>query len=93
MAFRGRKSAATIMPFPEYAGSDRDPLETPAHFAPEERKLWDRITDEIDINSTAAEAILITALEAHARARACREQIKKDGLLIRTRHGSMAPLA
>jgi P27 family predicted phage terminase small subunit len=87
MAYRGRKSAAKLLPFP---GQHLEPLEAPAHLGLEERKLWDHITTEVNINSTTAAAVLETALDAHARARQCKEQIKKDGLMVRGQKGRYA---
>jgi P27 family predicted phage terminase small subunit len=89
MAQRGRKSAAKILQFAPRHDVE-DIATAPAHFCLEDRKLWDRLASEYDIRDNAASAILEIAVASHARARACRIQITKDGLMIEGPNGAKA---
>ena len=59
------------------------PKPAPKHLQSSERKLWDSITANYVIDDDAALELLMTALEARARMRRCREQIDKDGEVVR----------
>lgn len=71
-------NVAPIMPPPA-------PKRAPKHLEPPERELWRSITDAYVIDDDAAIEMLVTALEARARARRCREAIDRDGETIRDR--------
>ncbi len=90
MAQRGRKSASKIVPFPSRQHIVENIALAPSHFSPEDKKLFDRLATEYDIRDHAAAAILEIAVSSHARARVCREAIKKDGLTVEGPNGIKA---
>jgi P27 family predicted phage terminase small subunit len=88
---RGRKNItklALVSPNPTYRPT---PPEVPSHLGKPERDLWKHYTEEHDFSTTASVSLLTTALEAHLRARECREQIKKDGLIYKNEKGVLKP--
>ena len=54
----------------------------PKHLAGPEADLWRTLVDDYAITDSGGLAVLLAALEAHSRARTCREQIDRDGLLV-----------
>src|SRR5262245_3855667 len=54
-------------------------LPAPGHLAAIERGMWNDLTAEYRFDDAASKALLTTALEAHQRARQCREAIDRDG--------------
>ena len=63
----------------------------PKHLDAEERKLWTRITSENTFSDGASLALLTAALEAHQRARQCREIIDKQGAVVTDRFSQVRP--
>jgi hypothetical protein len=62
----------------------------PDHFEKPERMLWKKIVETYSFNDDAAAlSLLITALEAKARARRCRERIDRDGEVTADRFGQL----
>ena len=61
----------------------------PQELAQPERQLWESITAQHAFSDAASLSLLRTALEAHARARLCREAIAKDGMTHRDRFGQV----
>jgi P27 family predicted phage terminase small subunit len=59
--------------------TERRASAAPTHLDAEERRLWQRIIAENSFADGASLAILTAALEAHARARQCRQIIDRDG--------------
>jgi hypothetical protein len=69
-----------------------DAAATPKHFAAPEAKLWRDLVHEYAFDDDpAALALLRTALEAHGRARQCRETIDKVGITTTDRFGQIRP--
>ena len=62
-------------------------LSAPSHLERQEKALWRDLTTAHDFEDTASLALLRTALEAHQRARRCREQIDAAGETILDRFG------
>lgn len=56
-----------------------------------EQKLWKEIITTYRFDDAAALTMLRTALEAHQRARRCRERIDADGEAIVDRWGQLKP--
>lgn len=79
----------TTIPFP---ASGRGPLAKlpppPRHLEKPERELWKKIVLQRDFAEDAPRAVLGSALDAHARARRCREIISRDGEVISDRFGA-----
>lgn len=63
----------------------------PDSLAGEEAALWTSIVSEHVFDAAAPLAILQAALEARGRARACREQINRDGLTVVDRFQQQKP--
>jgi phage terminase small subunit len=63
----------------------------PAHLEKPEQKLWGDLTAEFTFTDAASTAMLTTALEAHMRARRCREKIDADGEAVTDRFGQVKP--
>jgi hypothetical protein len=63
----------------------------PSHLQEPEKSLFRQIMSEFQIDDSGSVQLLIVACEAHARARACREQIDAAGLVIRDRFGISQP--
>jgi P27 family predicted phage terminase small subunit len=96
MKQRGRLSAAQqtldlVHPRPpgERARLAFDPPQPPPHLGKPERQIWDDIFKDYELESRASVAVLATALEAHQRARECREIILRDGPTVTGRDGQL----
>jgi Phage terminase, small subunit len=63
----------------------------PPHFAEPEKLLFRQIVSEFVIADAGSEQLLITACEAHARARLCREAVDRDGMMVVDRFGVKQP--
>jgi hypothetical protein len=63
----------------------------PPHLEAPERKLWMAITRENHFESEAALALLRSTLEAHQRARTCRETVDREGPIYRDRFNQPKP--
>jgi P27 family predicted phage terminase small subunit len=61
------------------------PPKPPSHLKTAERAMWRDLTSEHEFTDAASLALLRVALEAHGRARECRETIEKDGQTFRDR--------
>ena len=57
-------------------------IKAPKHLASPEADLWKTLIDDYGISDSGGQAILLAELEAHSRARMCRELIDRDGLLV-----------
>lgn len=84
MAQRGRKSRAAL----ELIGRQweghhpqpaSDPPDPPGHLGEPERRIWTDVFGDYSLATDASIAVLTTALEAHQRARECREAILRHG--------------
>ncbi len=73
---------------PRPGGTDSPP---PAHLEPVEQAMWLAFLAGHTFDDAASLAMLRTALEAHQRARRCREQIDRDGEAIKDRFGQLKP--
>jgi|tagenome__1003787_1003787.scaffolds.fasta_scaffold20536921_2 P27 family predicted phage terminase small subunit len=89
MAYKGRKSASKVLPFPSRPQLIEN-IRAPSYLAPEEQKLYDRIASDYDIRSNSAAVILEIACQNHARARNCRDVLKKEGLTVAGPNGVKA---
>jgi P27 family predicted phage terminase small subunit len=92
MGTRGRKSRAelSVVPFQTEAirpHTDVDPPSPPDHLGKPERQIWRGIFRDYGLSADVATAVLASALEAHQRARECREAIDRDGMTIIGRDG------
>jgi P27 family predicted phage terminase small subunit len=92
MAQRGRKSHASlaVVPIePAVMPTEREfpPPESPEYLGEPERQIWRDVFHDFDLSTRAAIAVLITSLEAHQRARECRETIAREGLTVVGRDG------
>ena len=67
------------------------PPSAPAHLEQQERKLWRDFMAANDFSDAPALAMLRTALEAHQRARRCREAIDAAGEAVTDRFGQLKP--
>ena len=63
----------------------------PKHLAVPERRLWTAILRENLLDSEAALSILRSTLEAHQRARTCRETVDLEGAIYRDRFDQPKP--
>ncbi len=63
----------------------------PKHLEPPERELWRGLLATFRLEDVASLSLLTTALEAHQRARRCREQVDRDGEAVRDRFGQVKP--
>jgi hypothetical protein len=66
-------------------------LPPPPHLEDVEKKLWSDLTDIHCFDDAASVALLRTTLEAHQRARRCREKIDADGETILDRFDQVKP--
>jgi P27 family predicted phage terminase small subunit len=92
MVQRGRKSAAALAVVPLKSETFRphpqfDPPQPPPHLGEPERLIWGGIVRDFELATEASTAVLITALEAHMRARECREIIAREGMTVAGRDG------
>lgn len=67
------------------------PVEAPAHLERQEKRMWRDITAANRFEDPASTAMLRTALEAHQRARRCREQVDRDGEAVKDRWDQLKP--
>ena len=89
MTFKGRKSANKVLPFtPRHHVVES--ITAPAYLPPEEPKLYDKIAADIDLRTNAAAVILEIAMQQHARVRACRDVLKKEGMTVAGPNGVKA---
>jgi P27 family predicted phage terminase small subunit len=94
MLQRGRKSKASlaaervVTPFPQPV-QEFTPPDPPAHLGKTERQIWRDINNDFNLSTAAAQHVLTTALEAHQRARECREAVARDGMRVPARDGQM----
>ncbi len=93
MKQRGRKSAASLsVPRGPRLVVAAQPLKAgglpppPAHLADTERQIWSDVVRDWH-GTGAALAVLTSGLEAHQRARECREAISVEGLTVVGRDG------
>jgi P27 family predicted phage terminase small subunit len=90
MRQRGRKSAAqlSVLPRPHLAATSPadDPPSPPDHLGEPERQIWNDVVRDFR-GTGAAFAVLTSGLEAHMRARACREVLDEEGLTVTGRDG------
>jgi phage terminase small subunit len=63
----------------------------PDHLEAPEAALWGELLETFALDDAAALALLRTALEAHQRARRCRETVDTDGEAVRDRFGQIKP--
>lgn len=81
---RGRKSSFKTPLWQRQLDDDKELPAPPAHLEKEERALWKQVLEGFDITDDPVSlSLLVAALDAHARARVCREQINKEGLTVR----------
>jgi hypothetical protein len=66
------------------------PSPCPAHFEEEEAVLFRKIQTEFAIDDIGSVELLVVACEAHARCRAARLQIDKEGMTLKDRFGILA---
>ena len=91
MRQRGRKSAASlsVLRGPSLVASQpiKDDLPPPpAHLGDPERQIWNDVVRDWQ-GTSASYAVLVAGLEAHQRARECREIIVVEGLTVVGRDG------
>jgi hypothetical protein len=67
------------------------PVPPPAHLEEEEAGLFKSIVNEFRIDDRGSVELLVTAMEAHARCRVCRETIDKEGMTVKDRFGVLQP--
>jgi P27 family predicted phage terminase small subunit len=90
MLQRGRKSSASRgqLAVVSPASGDRSFLtDSPHHLGKAEQRIWRDTLRDYEITSQTSLAVLTTALEAHQRARECREVIKREGMTMAGRDG------
>lgn len=63
----------------------------PTHLEPPERVLWGEVHQAFMLDDAASLALFRSALEAHQRARRCREAIDRDGEAVRDRWQQLKP--
>jgi hypothetical protein len=59
------------------------PVSPPTHLDEEEQALFRSIVNEFRIDDAGSVELLVTACEAHARCRVCRETIDKEGMTVK----------
>jgi P27 family predicted phage terminase small subunit len=99
MLQRGRKSKAqlSVIGFdaetmrPYKADNKFAPPTPPGHLGKPEQEIWHDLFADFDLTTKAAHHVLTTALEAHMRARQCRETIQADGMTVLGRDGQLRP--
>jgi P27 family predicted phage terminase small subunit len=89
MVQRGRKSSEQLAVIPMGAPNLRhsNHPKPPDHLGERERQIWRDVFEDFELSTRTAEAVLIAALEAHQRARECREAISRDGMTVLGRDG------
>jgi len=63
----------------------------PAHLEPQETKIWADLLASYRLDDAGSLLLLQTTLEAHQRARRCREHIDATGEAVRDRFGQLKP--
>src|SRR5262245_64874930 len=96
MLQRGKKSRASLALVEadllrEQPATDFDPPAPPDHLGKPERQIWRDVHSDFDLATKTAAHVLTAALEAHQRARECRETLKRDGTIIKGRDGQLRP--
>jgi P27 family predicted phage terminase small subunit len=91
---RGRKSRAALtvvglQPAALQPRPESNPPEPPDHLGEPERQIWAGVFRDFDLSTEASIAVLCTALEAHQRARECREAVARDGMTLEGRDGQL----
>jgi P27 family predicted phage terminase small subunit len=91
---RGRKSQAALGVVGFQMPDDRpspvfDPPPPPDHLGEPERRIWADAHADYSLATNISTAVLATALEAHQRARECREVILADGATVSGRDGQV----
>ena len=94
MKQRGRKSVAQLaitrdkcaQPRVVAAPSATIPPPPPAHFAPEEKAIWNTVVSEYR-GSLTSWSVLETGLQSHARARQAEGILAVEGLIVSNRDG------
>jgi P27 family predicted phage terminase small subunit len=95
MLQRGRKSRAqlAVMGFdhdtcqPHPAAAEFASPAPPGHLGEPEQQIWRDVFADFNLQTKAANHVLVSALEAHQRARECREAIAADGMTVTGRDG------
>jgi P27 family predicted phage terminase small subunit len=64
-------------------------LAPPSHLGAVEKQMWQSIVREHVFDETSGVALLRVTLEAHERARRCREAIDKDGMTFQDKFGQV----
>jgi P27 family predicted phage terminase small subunit len=64
-----------------------DPPPPPDHLGKPEQLIWRGVLVDYELPTGASIAVLASALEAHMRARECRETIEREGMTIVGRDG------
>jgi P27 family predicted phage terminase small subunit len=54
----------------------------PSHLGPEECGIWKHVFAEFEIRTATAADVLVVTLEAHQRARECREVVSREGMTV-----------
>jgi P27 family predicted phage terminase small subunit len=88
---RGRKTTAALLSLsgPRLIASqpiDEPPPSPPPHLGEPEQRIWRGVTADY-AGTPASFAVLCSGLEAHQRARECREIIECDGMVVTGRDG------
>lgn len=68
----------------------KDTPPPPTHLGKQEVALWHRVLDEFELFGPVNFAMLTAALEAHQRARLCRETVAREGMTVRAKGGLKA---
>jgi P27 family predicted phage terminase small subunit len=92
MTKRGRKSRAELAVVPFRTVRPRADFEAPSppdYLGEPERQIWAGVFRDYDLSADVATAVLATALEAHQRARECREAIDRNGMTVTGRDGQV----
>jgi len=80
------KGKSTLPPLP---GTRSHPA--PTHLEKPEKALWRELMASHQFDDPASLALLRTTLEAHQRARRCREAIDKEGETVKDRFDQIKP--
>jgi P27 family predicted phage terminase small subunit len=91
MVQRGRKSSAQLADIPMEPAVHRHSSlpKPPCHLGEPERQIWRHVFEDFELATRTAEAVLTSALEAHQRARECREAITREGMTVAGRDGQV----
>jgi P27 family predicted phage terminase small subunit len=88
MVHRGRKSQYDLIEpavlRPKFKPLVRQP---PDHLGEPERQVWDHVFADYQLSNETAIDVLVTALEAHQRAREARETVQREGMTVVGRDG------